>query len=128
MKHFITQFNLIKNEKWDLITLNPWGRFLKLHKNQPFKDENFNRIIDTQTTVGYILRKDFIPKLKQKIGLSILKLHKGSPEWMYAIDQIWKTLQHKNVFLSFKKRFCIQAPGYSDIEGKDVDYHNVLNT
>ena len=43
---------------------------------------------------------------------------------MYAIDQIWKRLQHRHTFKAFKKRFCIQSPGYSDIEKQFVDYHN----
>lgn len=122
--NFISNFNLIKDKKWDVITLNPWGRYLKKHHSQHFKKYKFKRVTDTQTTLGYIIKKEFIPKLKQKVSVSILNLSRNGPEWMYAIDQIWKRLQYRNTFLAFNKRFCIQSPGYSDIENEHVDYHD----
>ena len=122
-KTFVNEFNKIKNNKnWDLLTLTPRG---KIVENNYIN--NFNKIKDTQTTSGYIIKHSFIKKLLNIFRLSIknLKENKNSNNW--AIDQSWKLLQKKYNFIYFNKNFGGQKPSFSDIENKYCDYNYHFN-
>ena len=121
---FVKEFNNIKNKKWDIIVLTPRGKTKK--KN---KIKGFHKIIDNQTTTGYIIKRDFILKLLPKFEKASLKLMKdpnGKMSWRYCADQCWKSLQKKYDFLYFNKIYGGQLPSYSDIEKHDVDYNSIF--
>ncbi len=114
---FITEFNEIKNNKdWDLLTLTPRGKIIECDHIK-----NFNKIKDTQTTSGYIVKHSFIKKLLNIFCLSLGHLKNDFDINKWAIDQSWKILQEKYNFIYFNKIFGGQLPSYSDIENKYCD-------
>jgi hypothetical protein len=119
---FIQEFNSIKNnDNWDVILLTPRGT--TKHRNYI---NNFNRIVDSQTTTGYIIKYRMIEKLlstfkKARIGLELAKNRKETH--IYCADQCWKPLQKESIWLYFHKIFGGQLEGYSDIEKKSVNYN-----
>lgn len=81
------------------------------------------KIISSQTTSGYVIKKDYIPKL-----LSIyerdLKKYEYSGVWsdFYCTDQSWKELQKVDKWYAFKPTVGIQRSSYSDISKGNVSY------
>tara|TARA_Y100000768_G_C23989017_1_gene690874 strand:- start:4844 stop:5479 length:636 start_codon:yes stop_codon:yes gene_type:complete len=118
-KNFENSFDNIKNENWDVIILTPRGITYK--KNFLI---DFHKIIDNQTTTGYIIKENMIDILIEKYKESInnLSLNKNTDIW--AIDQNWKSLQNKHNFLYYKEIFAGQLPGYSDVQNKSVNYND----
>jgi len=120
--NFIKHFDKIKNDdNWDIIVLTPRG--ITIEKN---KISNFHRIINNQTTTGYIIKHDFIPKLLSVYKNAVVKLMKGYNGPLpnpYCTDQCWKPLQKNSNFLYYKDIYGGQLPSYSDIENKIVNYN-----
>lgn len=72
-------------------------------------------VYNCQTTSGYFIRRDYIPKLKQAWGSEVTS-------YWGAIDQIWKPLQMSDDWAITVPKLIIQGASYSDIEGRYVDY------
>lgn len=120
--NFTTDFDKIKNDdNWDIIVLTPRGKTIEKHKIN-----NFHRIVNNQTTTGYIIKHDFIPKLLSVYKSAVVKLMKGYNGPLpnpYCTDQCWKPLQLNSNFLYYKDIYGGQLPCYSDIEKIYVDYN-----
>lgn len=121
-KNFTIEFQKIKNNKtWKVITLTPRG--ITNEKNYIL---SFNRICDTQTATGYIIRHNYINDLlsilyKSLDGLKNAKTRNESHP--YCIDQCWKSLQFYDIWLYFNDVFAGQLPGYSNIEKRNTNYN-----
>ena len=129
--------NMIKSDVyWNVITLTcfcspKFNNLCEVSTNFNY----LNKVIECNTTTGYIIRKSYIPYL--------LKSFKNAMEWRErknifndnlsglnnfsstCIDQVWKKLQ-KNNWYSPKIKIATQLLGFSDIEGKDINYNNSL--
>jgi len=120
--NFVDEFEKIKNDTdWDVITLTPRGI-----TNQKQYKPLFNKIIETQTATGYIIKHAFIEKLLPilKDGLQgLIKGYTGPNPNPYCNDQCWKPIQLKSNWIYFHEIFAGQLPCYSDIENKDVNYN-----
>ena len=81
-----------------------------------------NKVIDGQTTSGYIINKKFAKTLLNNYieGSELLKNTKNQS--LYSIDQYWKKLQPNNKWYVFNPTLGIQRPSYSDINKKFEDY------
>lgn len=79
------------------------------------------RVNNGQTTCGYLLRKSYIPKLREAFLRSRDNLLSGDPS-LYAIDQTWKSLQKDPLFYSTIPRLGRQRISYSTIENRMVSY------
>lgn len=118
-KNFECEFDLIKDSaEWDVLTLTPRGD-TKI-KNYLF---NFNRIINNQTTTGYIVKHRFIETLLTHFKKGLSKLMNGGKPGTNALDQCWKPLQKNSNFIYYNHIFAGQLPGHSDIEQTYVDYN-----
>jgi len=118
-KEFIIHFEEIKtNDDWDLITLTPRGNTI-----QKYYIKGFNRIINNQTTTGYIVKHSFIKKLIEYYKIGVEGLMRNKDPNTHALDQCWKPLQEKSNFIYFNKIYGGQQEGYSDIEKKNVNYN-----
>lgn len=118
---FVDDFESIKTENWDIITLTPRGTTCK-----KYLLDKFHRIIDTQTTTAYIIKHDFIQKLLPILQDSLPKLKNAKnreESHLNCIDQCWKPIQMNSIWLYYHKIFAGQLPGYSDIEKTYVDYN-----
>ena len=91
--------------------------------------EDFHRVIDSQTTAGYLITRKFAPKLLTVFAQSInlLSLYKNTQKnalinKFFAIDSLWKPLQIENNFITTIPALGEQRASFSDIEKKHVDY------
>jgi hypothetical protein len=90
----------------------------------PYND-TFEKVIEAQTTSGYIVHNRFYDKLiavyEEATKLFANELtRQGFAK--YSPDQCWKRLQPTSVWLNTTKRVGNQRESYSDIEGMVVNY------
>jgi hypothetical protein len=120
--NFVTDFELIKDStEWKVIVLTPSGN--SVQGIPEMTSANFKRIINTQTTTGYIIKKEMIPILISNIKECIELQLQGIPPCISAIDIYWKKLQHEYPFYYYSKIFGGQLPGWSCIENRVVNYN-----
>ena len=120
---FIMDFQKIdKMDLWDIIVLTPRGKTVE-SGDEIMEANGFKRIIENQTTTGYIIKKDFLKVLITNLKEAIEKMIKGENKDNCAIDQYWKVLQTKYRFYYYNKIFGGQLPGWSSIENRYVDYN-----
>jgi hypothetical protein len=105
-------------DEWDVLMLGQ-NTFLSEDTNTP----GVIKIISSQTTSGYLIKKDYIPKLLH-IYERDLKKYEDSGLWSpsYCTDQSWTELQKIDKWYSFRDSVGFQRSSYSDIEKKFVDY------
>ena len=102
------------------------------HKVEKY-NENFKRSIHVATTSGYIVKLSMVSNLldtfrESELGLLVMEknnLDMNSKEFRieynkYAIDQLWKKLHAKYLWLVPKKKCVEQYANYSDIEKKQI--------
>ena len=80
-----------------------------------------NKILNSQTTSGYCLHKNFAQKLLDNFieGLAFLTKTKDR---IYSLDIYWKKLQPNNNWYCLQPRIGKQISGYSDIDNKYRNY------
>lgn len=121
---FINQFNHFLEEvnDWDVVLLG--GNIIP-----PYKKINDScvKVINCQTTTGYLVKKHYIPILIQNIENSVNLLIKY-PErhLLYAIDRFWFYLQEKDNWFLITPLTVVQKPGYSDIKKQDTNYQYMM--
>lgn len=123
LSSFIKGFNRIKHlDEWKVIVLTPRGSSMS-HTDE-ITDCGFKRIRENQTTTGYIIKREMIPILIKNIKEAIHLQMKGEDKNICSIDQYWKRLQEEYPFYYYSGIFAGQLPGWSDIEGRIVDYND----
>ena len=110
---YINEFNL---NEWDLIQVSA-----NLIEYQDSRLERLVKVVESQTTSGYIINIKFVNKLLRCFRESKRELI-NTKDTMWAIDQNWKKLQKKSKWYCFNPRLGFQINGFSDIENKIVDY------
>jgi GR25 family glycosyltransferase involved in LPS biosynthesis len=93
-----------------------------LNKFEPTKYDNILRVLDAQTTAGYIVNNKYYDALINLYEEAMPLLKSTQMHWIYANDQIWKQLQPKDNWYCFSNRIGKQRPGYSDIANSYVEY------
>jgi GR25 family glycosyltransferase involved in LPS biosynthesis len=73
-----------------------------------------NKVVEAQTASGYIVNKHYYDKLINILKFTIPLLYQTKQHWLYANDQIWKSLQLTDNWVYFKQRIGKQRFGYSD--------------
>ena len=116
--------NAVNSRDWNVIILACNGNSKKYNKY-------LNKVIECQTTSGYIIKKSYISTLlkvwenniniRLKYNISITNSYKQYNNHNTSIDICWKKLQNNNWF-STNPILGKQIKGYSDIEQKVVDY------
>ena len=117
--NFVDEFEHIKDsDEWDVLTLTPRG-------DTKVKNylSSFNRVVNNQTTTGYIVKRRFIETLLTHFKKGLSKLMNGGKPGTNALDQCWKPLQQNSHFIYYTHIFAGQLPGHSDIEQTYVDYN-----
>lgn len=71
-------------------------------------------VLYSQTASAYIVNGHYIQVLIDLYEYSLPLLEETNMHWVYANDQIWKTLQEKDNWYAFKRRLGRQRSGYSD--------------
>jgi len=119
---FVSEFENIKDlDDWDVIILTPRGNTIEGTPNMGVA--GFKKIINNQTTTGYIIKTKFIPKLIENLNESLQLQQNGIEKNISSIDQYWKRLQLTSNFYYFADVFGGQLPCWSNIENRWVDYN-----
>lgn len=100
----IFRYNLFRPSLWKLT----WG---------PIK-----RAAKIQTMSCYILKPHMIKVLENLSEQCVKELKEGFPAHQSAIDQKWKSLQKKYIFVIPRIRAAKQRASFSDIENSFKDY------
>lgn len=89
----------------------------------------FSKVFESQTTSGYIIRRNYAQKLINIFSESVIgmeKYHPSSNQQLiydrYAIDQCWKRIQREDNWYTTSPMAGQQRASYSDIEKQYVDY------
>lgn len=101
---------------WNIIQLS--SNLIK-HELTPYL--GISKVIESQTTSGYLLNSNFSKKLLDCFYESMENLKFGYI-LEYCIDQNWKKLQPQNNWFSFNPQLGYQIDGFSDIENQFVSY------
>lgn len=77
-------------------------------------NENIFKVLSSQTASGYLVNQSYYDKLIRLFEWADPLLEETKQHWIYANDQIWKSLQKPDKWYCFCKRLGKQRPGYSD--------------
>jgi glycosyl transferase family 25 len=85
------------------------------------------RVFNCQTTTGYIVKQDFYDIIIKNFKEGLFNLMKNPENKReYAIDIYWKKLQMENFWYMITPPTVTQYTNYSDIEGRETYYDNLL--
>ena len=105
-----------KIPKWDVVMLGQNTIHSEDTGIETSMNEKIIQIKNSQTTSGYLIKKDYIPRLL-KIYENDMNNYLKTGEWgNYYVDQSWKVLQSTDNWFSFSPTVAVQRPSYSDIE------------
>ena len=113
---FWESINNLSIKKWDLIQVSA-----NLLNYEPSDIQRLVRVLNSQTTSGYLINIKFVRKLLDCFKESSRELT-NSTDFIWAIDQNWKKLQKNSKWYCFLPKLGYQINGFSDIEKTDVDY------
>ena len=86
-------------------------------------DENFTRVINGLSLVGYIVKNHYFHKLLNSFETSLKLLLEKDIVTHYSVDGYLRYyVQPYDQWLTFSKLNVSQLPGYSDIEKREVNY------
>ena len=85
--------------------------------------EDTVKVLSTSAASGYIVNESFYDKLIELYEDAMPKLVQTREHWIYANDQIWKSLQPTSRWYAAKSRLGKQRASYSDLAGRWVDYN-----
>ena len=85
------------------------------------------RLVNCQTTTGYIVQKHYYDALiaNVKEGIKLL-LSNPANKREYAIDMYWKRLQATGRWYMITPPTVVQLEGFSDVEGRNTNYKNLM--
>jgi len=106
-----------KIDSWDVIMLG--------HNTVDSKDtgiktkdkkEKVIKILNSQTTSGYLIKRSYIPILLDIYAKDLTEYMKTGEWGNYFTDQSWKVLQPVDNWYAFEPSVGFQRPSYSDIQ------------
>jgi glycosyl transferase family 25 len=108
------------NIKWDVLIVggNPCPPYARLPQT-----DKCVRVVNCQTTTGYIVKKHYYNTLLQNFRETADKIQKGENA---HIDIHWKHLQGKDRWFMLFPLTVVQYKSYSDIEKRVVDYGHLM--
>lgn len=91
---------------------------------QPTTYDLLVRILDAQTTSGYMVNRAFLPTLIDNVrqGINLLEVATGEAHAEACIDIYWKRLQPTHQWYAFHPIIGHQRDGLSDIMGQVTSY------
>jgi glycosyl transferase family 25 len=87
------------------------------------------KLISAQTATAYLVHSNYYQTLLNNLEEGLILQRETKLPHLYANDQYWKHLQHKDNWFITVPLLMYQRPDYSDIEKRYVDYrdHSLLN-
>jgi hypothetical protein len=109
---------------WDVLLLggNNCPPFVK-----PPKVDYCVQVSNCQTTIGYVVKKAFIPTLIQNMREAVSQLmHYPEQKQNYAIDIYWKRLQVSGKWYLITPLTITQYTCFSDVEEQEKNYDHLM--
>lgn len=119
---FLTQLTrFLKNHTWDVVLVggNNMLPYLPV-------DDTCIKILNCQTTTGYIVQKHYYDQLISNYKEGIEKLMKNPENNDYKIDKYWFSMQRKDNWYLVIPLTVVQREDYSDIEKKKTNFKNYM--
>ena len=115
-------FFLENHENWDVLLIG--GNIIPPYISV---DESCVKVINCQTTTGYLIKNHYFDKLIENYKEGIQNLIKCPEEHKnYAIDKYWFKLQEIDNWYLIIPLTVTQREDYSDIEKRPINYSNVM--
>jgi len=95
---------------------------LKLAELLDTKHFRIKKVISSQTTSSYIIKREYIPKLLDNFKAAITDMMENGVKHENCIDQHWKHLQPNDNWYILYPPIGYQYDNYSDIEQRFVAY------
>lgn len=119
---FLLEYPFKQKIVFDVIMLG--GNVMKQQETQYFF---LRKVLDAQTTSGYMISREFAPKLIDNLRESTNLLEDWYTQYKekkheYCLDIYWKLLQPSNNWFVYQPKLGIQREGFSDIEEKVTNY------
>jgi GR25 family glycosyltransferase involved in LPS biosynthesis len=113
-------------KKWDVLMVS--GNLVSVDARRD--NEKYVKVYDAQTTSGYAVTKEFVPKLidcfkksEENMKKFFKVYHENLIKHNFAIDMSWKALQPASNWYAVYPCIGKQRDGYSDIERREVRYN-----
>jgi hypothetical protein len=115
----LTKLDRIINSKieWDVILLG--GNNFKPYDTL---NDDCIRVYNCQCCTAYIVKQSYYDTLINHWKQGLQKLIQTGDIEKYALDQYWKNLQQRDMYLLITPLNVVQRESYSDIEHQSVDY------
>jgi glycosyl transferase family 25 len=84
------------------------------------------KVMNCQTTTGYIVRKEYYDKLYNNFKTGIQKLMSDPSNNSYKIDKYWFSLQRQDNWYLIIPLSVVQKEDYSDIEKKVTNFKKYM--
>ena len=118
----IKKFHENKDIIWDVLIIGG-NNVPPYQKVQPY----CARVLNCQTTTGYIVKSDFYDVLIDNFKEGVQKLMKNpANKREFAIDMYWKRLQMQYYWYMIMPATVTQYENYSDIEDRNMSYDRLL--
>ena len=120
---FLSQLKLFleSNIEWNVILVAGNNMVPYLPVN-----DNCIKVMNCQTTTGYIVNKNYYDKLINNYKTGIQKLIKDPSNNLYKIDKYWFSLQRADNWYLIIPLSVIQREDYSDIEKKVTNFKKYM--
>jgi hypothetical protein len=114
LDHLIERF--FRDSRMDVLCL-AYSR-----RNGVVIDPDFLITSNTRTTSCYLVKPHVLDMMQRTSSESVTLLEAGEPDKVAAVDVTWRAVQRKFIFALAYPRAAQQAPSYSDVLGRTVDY------
>jgi GR25 family glycosyltransferase involved in LPS biosynthesis len=121
IQHLPKFFELI--QEWDVLMLGFNQNPSNINYSVCSQYTPIIRIFKAYSAIAYSVRHDYIQKIIDCFSHSLRA--KGNKDYPNAIDVQWNSLQRKDKWFSIRPKIAWQIPSYSDIEKRNVNYHNL---
>jgi glycosyl transferase family 25 len=85
-------------------------------------DPNTMRLIESETSCGYIVSSSYFVTLLKHYEEGLELLETTGNNNLYVMDEHWKSIQKRDIWYTIIPAMIYQRPGYSDIFYREVDY------
>jgi hypothetical protein len=120
----LKQFYEDETVQWDMLIIG--GNVVPPYQRI---NDAYIRVLNCQTTTGYIVKKSYydtlIKNFKESTGL-LMKHPTELGKKHYALDIYWKKLQLQDFWYMITPPTVIQYENYSDIEGRNTSYDHLM--
>jgi GR25 family glycosyltransferase involved in LPS biosynthesis len=114
---FKSQVDKIYAKEWDVFLLTAFVRECAAPV------DGCARVSNAQTTVAYAVRSHYYDTLIENYSTGLKALRDNPSDYgIYGLDQYWKKLQTKDIWLISVPILGKQSIGYSDIENRIAQY------